>query len=81
MTKQKILICTTPNRGLCELTENKQYEYVKVERGIFETDPYVTVKELDSNKTITCHFYRFFDDKQFLKDEYKKMIDQEQEND
>lgn len=68
----KILKCTTPNRGQCELVKNKEYEYLRVEHGIFETSPYVTVKELNSNKTITCHFYRFFDSKEFLESEYKK---------
>ena len=74
----KILICTTPNRGLCELVEGKEYQFIRVERGIFESDPYVTVKELNSNKKITCHFYRFFNDKAFLNCEYKKLLDEQE---
>lgn len=69
----KLLVCTTPNRGGCELTEGKKYEFVKVQHGIFETGPYVTVKEQDSDKKISCHFYRFHDDMDFLKAEYKKL--------
>ena len=53
--------------------KGKEYEYLHVEHGIFETSPYVTVKELDSNKKFTCHFYRFYDDKEFLESEYKKL--------
>lgn len=69
----KTLICTTPNRGGHELKEGQKYEFVRVEHGIFESSPYVTVKELDNDKTISCHFYRFFDDKPFLEEEYKKL--------
>lgn len=72
----KTLICTTPNRGAFDLKEGKKYEFVKVEHGIFDNSPYVTVKETDSNKTIGgIHFYRFSNDTDFLEAEYKKLLE------
>ena len=69
----KLLKCTTPNRGGCELVEGKEYEFVEVQHGIFETDPYVVVKETNSERKIGSHFYRFHGDMDFLKEEYKKL--------
>ena len=46
---------------------------MKVSHGVFENTPVVTVKELNTNKKITCHFYRFFDDIIFLKKEYENL--------
>jgi len=70
----KKLVCTTPNRGgLNQLEEGKEYQYVKVDHGIFQSSPYVTVKEIDGDHKFTCHFYRFSDDKEFLDTEYKKL--------
>jgi len=70
----KTLICTTPNRGgLNELKKGQTYQYIGVQEGIFSNSPYVTAKELESEKKFTCHFYRFYDDIPFLKNELEEL--------
>lgn len=70
---KKIMICTTPRGDYLGPRQGKKYAFVKVVHGVFESCPYVVVSDLETGEEMSCHFYRFFNDKEFLNNNYEKL--------
>ena len=64
---------TSTARGILELPEGHQFEYVRVQYGLLPGWPYVTVKQPNSDITYSSHFHRFSGDKEFLEEEFNKL--------